>query len=70
MMMTHYFHLEHIKVNILMGCVFAGEGGHLSTAPTVMFPADDGEGSLAGNAGVAGFIWDPIWGVLREPVKK
>lgn len=42
---------------------------YLSTAPTVMLPADDSEGSLAGDAGVACIIRDPVWRVWTEPRK-
>lgn len=38
----------------------AARAEDLSTASTVMFPADNSERSLAGNAGVAGFIRDPV----------
>lgn len=31
-----------------------------------MLPTDDGEGSLAGNAGAAGIIGDPVWRVCIE----
>lgn len=34
-----------------------------------MLPTDDSEGSLAGNAGVAGFIGDPVWRVYTEPTR-
>lgn len=37
----------------------------LSTAPTVVLPADDGEGSLAGDAGVAGVVRNPVGRVFE-----
>lgn len=37
----------------------------LSTASTVVLPANDGEGSFAGNAAVTGFIRDPVWRVFE-----
>lgn len=40
---------------------------YLSAASTVMFPADNSEGSLTGNAGIAGFIGDPVGRVCTEP---
>lgn len=43
----------------------AARAKDLSTASTVMLPADDSEGSFAGNAGVAGFIGDPVWWVFK-----
>lgn len=46
----------------------AARAEDLSTASTVMLPADDGEGSLAGNAGAAGFIWDPVRRVFEVAV--
>lgn len=43
----------------------AARAEDLSTASTVMFSADNSEGSFAGNAGVAGFIRHPVWGVFE-----
>lgn len=43
----------------------AARAEDLSTASTVMLPPDDGERSLASNAGVAGFIGDPVWRVFE-----
>lgn len=43
---------------------------NLSTAPTVVLPAYDGEGSLAGDAGVAGVVGDPVGRVCREREEK
>ena len=36
---------------------------YLPAAPAVVLPADDGERGLAGDAGVAGLVWDPVWRV-------
>lgn len=42
---------------------------YLSTASAVMLSADDSERSLAGNAGVAGFIRYPVWWICTEPMR-
>lgn len=54
------------EINRELGQIWRISSLYLSTAPTVMLPADDGKGSLAGNAGAAGIIRDPIWRVCRE----
>lgn len=67
-----FFHLLiHIQLShedILALCF--GKTGrdclYLSAAPTVMLPADDGEGSLTGDAGVTGFVRDPVRRVYME----
>lgn len=55
--MNYQFDRVHVKPN----------RSYLSAASTVMFPADNSERSLAGNAGVAGFIRDPVRRVCTEP---
>lgn len=65
--MSQQFHQIHIKLRILPPGLH--QSLYLSTASTVMLPTDDSERSLAGNAGVAGFIRHPVWRVCTEPTR-
>lgn len=60
---SHRLHLAIPGQRSRMGGAARAE--NLSTASTVMLSADDGEWSLAGNAGVTSFIRDPVWRVFE-----
>lgn len=61
--MSHQLDQLHTKLGILPPEL--RQSSYLSTASTVMLPADDSEGSLTGNAGITGFIGHPVWRVYR-----
>lgn len=54
-----------LRSTLAVGALVMGNS-NLSTAPTVVLPANDGEGSLAGDAGAAGVVRDPVWRVCSE----
>ena len=69
--MTKYgpgFKMPKLSFKLILLTPMLCQSSYLSTASTVMFPADDSEWSLAGNAGVAGFIRHPVRGIYTEPV--